>query len=175
MKYLCRHHQLVMQSDEENAEDLWRSAMEQGAEAFNLTNWRLAQSFFGSAFEIAIIRLGVAEGGEHSHLGQRQGRVTRFEAHHLTDAARRLATVLCHVDQFDEAEQALLYVHNFLLGRLNEQRSTFDGKKNQLRLIEEFLRRATSLLRIRGKSAYADTVNLLSNKVTASVRRQSLH
>lgn len=162
MKYLCARHIDLLQNDEALALRLWHSAMQHGRSAQAENRWRMAQSFFGAAFEIAVIRLN-----------DRQ--TTGFAAMHLCDAARLLASCLCCLDEFDEAQDSLRFVHHFLLEEVNKPAASYDQKRALIRLLLEFLKRATTLMRLRGQSTMADSLTMISNKVTASVRQQYLH
>lgn len=163
MKYLCSYHQEAMKYNESAAVELWHSAMCHGKEAYDESNFRLAQSFFGSAFEISIIRLNEKADTES------------FSCQHLADSGRLLTNTLCCVDQFDEAEEILLFSHSFLLEALSDKKKTYDERRYLMRLVQEFLRRATTLLRIRGKKSYADSITLISHKVTANCRELLMH
>lgn len=163
MKYLCCYHRELVQNDEQSASKLWHGAMLQAVKAYQEGRFELAQLLSGSAVDIAIVRLTIERYRYETKV---------FLPEHLADSGRMLVDCLCQIDQFDEAEEILVYLQNYFLKKVAEKRNTYDEKKHYIRLLEEFSRRATALLRMRGKSSYADTISLLCNKIMMSIKRQ---
>jgi len=166
MKYLCLRHLYVVQEEPEVASRMWDSAMSQGEKLLRAGNWSGARTFFGFAFEVVLVRL---------QAGRSYSVSSRFSEEHLTDAARIFSTCLCQLEQFDEAQEILKYVHNYLLAESIHTFDTHDAKRAHIRLIEEFLKRSTSLMRFRGFPSQAETTLLLSNRLTTRIKRECLH
>ncbi len=166
MKYLCVRHQHLLREEVDVAGRLWQSAMDQGGQLCRAGEWCRARSYCGLAFEIVVLRLRV----EHAAGGS-----PHFATEHLTDAARLLGDCLCRLEQFDEAQEVLRYAHDYLVAETQRCHLTYDAKRVHLRLIEEFLKRSTSVLRLCGRSAQAETLLLMSNKLTSQMRRECLH
>ncbi|WP_086933415.1 hypothetical protein [Agarilytica rhodophyticola] len=166
MKYLCEYHRELICTDEQAALKLWHKAMSRSFAASQQEDFCLAQSMSGTAVDIAITRLNIERHRYETKV---------FLPEHLSDSGRLLVDCLCYLNQYDEAEEMLIYMQNYFLKKIAEKRNTHDQKKYYMRLLEEFSRRVSALLRIRGKSNRADSISLLCNKVMISVKRQYLY
>jgi len=108
MAYLCPRHQIIISDNIQLAQELWTGAMESGYEALSQRNLSNARNFFGSAYEIAIIRIRakVEPGTQDPAV---------FGIEHVLDAGNLLLKVLMDLGLFDEAEVCLMTIHNGLL------------------------------------------------------------
>ncbi|WP_075186597.1 hypothetical protein [Teredinibacter haidensis] len=105
MRYLCSRHQKVLVSDRAQSAALWQGAMSNGCTARRDLNLRLARSFFGSAFEIALLHVHQTGEGD-----------AYFNRNNLILAGANLCEVLMDLGLSEEAQgcQQLLQEYLFI-------------------------------------------------------------
>lgn len=121
MKYICRRHRAAIVEQPAHALQLWRDAMDNGEVALGHGNVRLARSFFGTAYEIAVI---------HVHqVGRGQG---IFQRDHLLEACQQLTGVLTALGEEAEAMQALHLVQDYLLIAAGDVSAPMEGRQKAM-------------------------------------------
>lgn len=155
MSFLCPKHKTAVVNSEIAAADLWHGAMLNGERAFNRCQLERARAFFGSAFEIAKIRL-VAEPCSE------QARVT---PQHLAQASQRLVNTLYLVDDFRSAEQCLLEQHYLLLFFGVDERQIHHWQQQALNLLDQQQHNLLRLLKRHQQFAKASALQLLTQKL----------
>lgn len=155
MSFLCPKHKADVVNDEVVAQDLWHGAMLNGERAFNRCAFEQARACFGSAFEIAKIRLIAAPCDE-------QARVT---PQHLTQASQRLVSSLYLLDDLRSAEQCLLEQHYLLLFFGVDERQAHHWKQQALTLLDQEQDNLMRLLKRHRQHAKASSLQLLTQKL----------
>ncbi len=103
MRYLCPHHLKNIAADPVLAMTLWNGAMENGNQASIKQDWNAARSFFGAAYETAILH-------------NRQSQVGNlFSVSHLVESSQKLSDVLQQLNLWEESHMCLLTIQNGLL------------------------------------------------------------
>lgn len=121
MRYLCPKHQQAVWLNPELAMTLWTSALRNGLTARKTADWQAARSFFGTAWEVALLYLRNA----------RYHRPGEFTISHMLEAGRPFADVLCLLGQTDEAESCLMTLHATLI-----QVSQESGQQSRSRALD---------------------------------------
>lgn len=162
MSFLCPKHKAAVVNNEVTAEDLWHGAMLNGERAFNRCQFEQARAFFGSAFEIAKIRLVAEPCSEKA----------RVTPQHLAQASQRLVNSLYLLDDFHSAEQCLLEQHYLLLFFGVDERQMDHWQQQALSLLDQQLHNLLRLLKRHSHDAKASALQLLTQKLRA---QPSLH
>jgi hypothetical protein len=104
MQYLCARHQKVLLGDRQQAASLWQGAMSNGGVARRDGNLTLARSFYGTAFEIALL---------HVHQQGSGDRV--FDRNKLISAGLCLGEVLRVLQLWSEADGCHRLLRDYLM------------------------------------------------------------
>lgn len=126
MRYLCPHHLKNIAADPIMAMTLWQGAMENGLEAKDKSDWQAARSFFGAAFETAVL-----------HNNQENYGQGCFTVTHLIDASHHLSDVLQRLNLWEEAQMCLQTIQNGLLQESIKPNSSFSKPEQLLNKTQE--------------------------------------
>ena len=150
-QYLCAKHLESIRMSACKAYDWWLKTQDQASRALSARDFKRAQVFAGTAFEIAIVRVQVAS--DYHCLSQYADR--------LAESARALTNIYCHLGMLNEAERCLLASHRVLA-----EANASSGQACSA-LEQEFFNRAHSLLQMRGKHEQANSMRLIADTMAA--------
>lgn len=124
MNYLCAMHRRQVSRSPELAYALWQTAFQQGQQAYWQGDWHRARRGFGSAFDVARIRLADAE----------QGLISPFDESRLVASADGLARSLYQLGIGQEAEAVARFAHHYLVRQQARCHLTRDRRRQLARL-----------------------------------------
>lgn len=155
MSFLCPKHRSTVANNEATAQQLWQGAMINGDSAFSRCRMEQARAFFGSAFEVAKIRLVASPCAADALLTPQ----------HLAEASARLVNTLYMLDDFRSAEQCLLEQHYLLLFFGVDELQPPRWQQQALALLDQQQPNLLRLLKRNQQHSKAESILLLTQKL----------
>lgn|GEM_PF-5707683 len=165
MNFLCDNHQQIVLRNNELARKLWLGAFQNGVSASQHRDWKAAVSFFGTAYEIGVLRL---------HL-EKNSPAPSFTAQQAVTSGRCLANVMSEIHENFSAETYLKEIFEILSDICLDKDCSDVQRLEAFSHLQEFRNRLVEHLQKQGQAKFALEINASFVKTNHAARSELVH